>query len=448
MTEPTSPRFLDLHGHFGTSWGSTVDLSDKKNNESRFWAEELRSFRPSGDEHGNPESTVTDAEAAPGSLRCLQCGELVEFRLDQDAIRIVEYCVETGGIKPYDIYLDIPSGAIVFSKDLRNLVIVDNHDRAGNDMGTRRFLTQSAADAGLAMIDVDSDRLYVVREGNEFALMSGSDAEAEGYIETERDRYSAMDRRLFEERRAAIGYDIDGTDYFIVAVPPGVYAFSDELASRGPGAVVYSRIRQVDVEPPVLRVEGADTATTLAESRFAKLFEDRDAAELVRAFTDSAVHLPWINGCLRRLSGFHSATPYGSLEGRVGVGIDARVPALPAYQPDWLYPLRWDFPAAMGDIPVDANIYYLAAGMMVIKAALSNPIQCFKPTRDWPKEKADERNEEIRRALVAILDLDCELAASRGLWNDGSLEKAFAEVNEWFSGGPATPRPPRLLARV
>ncbi|MNL39952.1 hypothetical protein D3C87_1622620 [compost metagenome] len=189
-----------------------------------------------------------------------------------------------------------------------------------------------------------------------------------------------------------------------------------------------SRIRKIDAPRPVLSAEGVDTATTLKDSRFWKLVERRLSFSRggISLFGDIFCvlggGLDWINGGLRSVSGRDDDPSYGGkLEERKGTRSDERIPLLPESGVGVIYPMSWGYPGKLGIAPLNIDPYWLAAGMMFAKTALAYPIKPLGEER-MSQEQREKQVDTDRAILVASLDLLCEIAEVRGLWESGRLE--------------------------
>lgn len=447
MSKISFPTKLDLNGHFGETSGCVVDLEDTKDGWSDRWNRHLSMFRsvfqleatlaeklaeegeiPMADEI--LDNLVSLKEASYYLPKCPDCGERLELSCEGDRLLITNACTEAGGMKAYDIHLAIPSGKIVFANDLRGLVAVDNTAIDVNTASGRKKLSKAAEAVGLCLVSVGKSDPSVYRDGDGLVVSRGPKAGRLGQIETSLWWYCAMDYQMFINRCAVRAVDPSAIKHFTVEVPAGVYAFSDEIASGDESGTVFSNIRLVDVDPPELLEERADDATTLEDSAFWKFFNRRGASvsQLTLDYTAIGRGLSWLCGDLRQLSGDHPVNRFGSLRGRANRNTVEGIPPMPGFDPRYVYPCTRDYPGVMGDVPANANVYFLAAGMMIYTAALAGNLEVHKVKTDFPNDPALAANLETREAITAMLDLACSVATARGLWKDGTMARVFMEI--------------------
>lgn len=441
------PKKLDLNGHFGETVGCVVDLEDTKDEWSEQWNRHLSMFRSVF----KLEATLAEKLAEEGEIpmtdeilgtivslkeasyylpRCPDCGDRLDIRCEGDSLLVGNACSEAGGMKAYDIHLAVTSGKIVFANDLRGLVAVDNTGIDVNTASGRKKLTKAAEAVGLCLVSVGKSDPSVYRDGDSLVVSRGPKTGRLGQIETSLWWYCAMDYQMFLDRCAVRAIDPSSIKHFTVDVSAGIYAFSDEIASGDESVAVFSNIRSVDVDPPELLQERCDHATTLEDSAFWKFFNRRGASvpELTLDYTAIGRGLTWLCGDLRSLSGDHPVSRFGSLRGRASRNTVEDIPPMPGFDARYVYPCTRGYPGIMGDVPADANVYFLAAGMMVYKAALADKLEIRKVKTGFPDDPALAANLETREAITAMLDLACSVATARGLWKDGTMARVFAEI--------------------
>lgn len=452
MTELKFPTKFSTRGHFGCQIEDVIDIS-AETKENRFLTYQMSTARMGFDllakleaEHskqgGIPPEEWEELRESLGEIisfapECSHCGQSVDTDVKDDAFVPRYECSEPGGMKPYDVLLDIPSGKIVFANDLRSLVVIEDADV--NTRFGQKMQTKSAADAGMVMVFTGNSCPSVVKIGDELHVGISLPKKGRlGTIVTDLWWYSAMDHDFFLLRCEAEGVSPDDFRDFVVDVEPGVYAFSDELADTHADKVVLSKIRKTDAPRPVLADEGVDTATTLKDSRFWKLVERRLSFSRggISLFGDIFCvlggGLDWINGGLRSVSGRDDDPSYGGkLEERKGTRSDDRIPLLPESGVGVIYPMSWGYPGKLGIAPLNIDPYWLAAGMMFAKTALAYPIKPLGEER-MSEEQRQKQVETDRAILAASLDLLCEIAEVRGLWESGRLEAVFAELAAVF----------------
>jgi hypothetical protein len=454
MTRVTFPTNFAAKGHFGRGIEDVIDIS-VETRENRYLIHQLSAARMSFDLLAKIE--VEEAEGggslpkewealrnnlsdiAPIFPMCSHCGQMVKADNRGDTFVPLFECSEPGGMKPYDVVLDIPSGKIVFANDLRSLVVIEDTADVNTVFG-QRMRTKAATAAGMVMVFTGNTCPSVVRSGEEIHVGISLPKKGRlGTVVTDLWWYSAMDHDFFLSRCEAEGETPQSFSYFVVDVDPGVYAFSDELANTHANTAVLSKIRKTDAPRPVLSTDGLDTATSLKDSRFWKLVESRlsfsrgGISLLGDIFCVAGGGLDWINGGLRSVSGRDDDPAYGDkLEERKGTRSDDRIPMFSTVEVGVIYPMSWNSPGRLGVAPIDIDPYCLAAGMMFVKTALVCPMKIVGESRMSEEQKKKEL-EKNRAVFVASLDLLCEIAEVRGLWDSGRLETMFAELVQAFA---------------
>lgn len=445
MIEAVFPTKLDFKGHFGYRLDEFVDLLEPSS-EARFWQykaaqirpifDVLKSF-PEGEEYDSMRQTMRKAVSL--GERCTHCGERVRFNVVGDKFVAASECKEAGGLKPYEHLIHVPSGKIVFANDLRPLIAIPDDDcvSRGGTFGMK-VLGQRAENRGLAIVFVGNTCPAVVKDGGELHVGVGfPKTQRVGVIDTSWWWYSAMDHEFFLQRCSARGFDPEDFENFSVDVKPGVYAFTNELADTHADEMVFSKIRKVDVEPPVIVIDGVDDAKSLMDSQFWQGVTHREQAftgRLADMFFTIGSGYDWINGGLRAVNGRDDDDePYCvNLKDRKGTRTDDRIPLLPDVAVPDLYPPSWEWTGKLGIAPANIDPYWLASGMMFLKTVLGQPV---KPI-GWVRRTDEQlqRQIELSQAIFgASLDLLCEIADERDLWADGKLERVFDELVEAFT---------------
>ncbi len=455
MTEATSfPTKFATRGHFGHQIEDVIDISTETR-ENRYLTYQMKNARivfgmlakiaaEEASKEGNLPPELEElrglvADIMPVSPECSHCGQTVTADANGDTFVPRYECSEPGGLKPYDVLLDVSSGKIVFANDLRSLVVIEDEADVNTRFG-QKTRTKAAADAGMVLVFTGNSCPSVVRNGDEIHVGISLPRKGRlGTVVTDLWWYSAMDHDFFLSRCEAKGGSPEDFDYFVVEVDPGVYAFSDELADTHASKVVLSKIRKTDAPRPVLSADGVDTATTLKDSRFWRLVERRLSFSrggfslFGDIFCVAGGGLDWINGGLRSVSGRDDDPAYsGKLDERKGTRSDDRIPMLSEAHAGVIYPMSWHAPGKIGIAPLNIDPYWLAAGMMFAKTALAYPIKPFGEER-MTEEQKQKRVDTDRAILVASLDLLCEIAEVRGLWESGRLDAVFAELVAVFA---------------
>ncbi|MCS4088661.1 hypothetical protein [Rhizobium sp. BK176] len=455
MTD-TFPTKFATKGHFGCQLDEVIDLSVDTdiarflNYYLGFYRVEANLLEAIHEKFGTDEAAMPEEarkllqyaeKVGPVSHECTHCGESVKSVAVGDTFVPKIECAEAGGMKPYEVLLGIPSGKIVFANDLRGLVVVDDDGPSVNGVIGRKVLTQSSAAAGLALVSVGNSCPSVVRVGDELHVGCGLPKGGRlGSICTDLWWYSAMDHDFFLMRCEAAGLDPEDEMDFVVDVEPGVYAFSDELADRDQDVVVLSKIRKVDAAAPVVSTAGEDAATSLRDSQFWKLLSKRSherggMSRLGDIFCVLGGGLNWVNGGLRSVSGRRDDPAYDGgieLQNRTTVRGDRRIPLLPEKEVGIIYPLYWNYPGKLGIAPENIDPYWLAAGLMFLTTATSQPVKVLGDDR-MEEDKRLAQSEENKAIMLASLDLLLEIADVRGLWENGRLDAVLAELVDAFS---------------
>jgi hypothetical protein len=443
MIELQFPTKFSAKGHFGCDIDAVIDIAtETKENHQMFTTK--RTFevvmKVMAENVNKGNLIARECEEVFASIadriclypECEDCGQKVVADV-RDGCFVPRFaCSEAGGMKSYDVLLNVPSGKIVFANDLRSLVVIDRANV--NTQFGKKMQTKAAASAGMVMVFTGDTSPSVVRDLDGLKVGIGLPKKKRlGTISTRLWWYTAMDHDHFLSRCEAEGVSSEEYEYFVIDVEPGVYAFSDEIADLDATRVVLSKIRKTNAPPPVISMEGLDAATVLEDSRFWKTIKGRvsvspEMSPLGDVFCCTGDGLKWVNGCLRSVSGRNNSPAYGgNLESRKGMRSDERIPQLLGDGVGVIYPMSWNYPGKLGIVPMDIDPYWLAAGMMFAKTALSYPIKPFvsKSMTDEEKQQTAELNRAI---VVASLDLLCEIAEIRGLWEGGRLEEIFAEI--------------------
>lgn len=453
---------IDLRGHSRQQLGDVIDLSQKPEGFSEKWshdywegeakrwarAEALEKRLNELDPEGAQEGLFTNFKA---DSPCGECGNRVYFERVGSTLVAKSECDMPGGIPPYDVLLNVPSGRIVMANDLREMTMVEGSFNVNTTKG-QMDLTRAYAEDGMAHIFTGNTcpGVYEQSEGYAVALDNNSDATASdpgpkrGSICTDLWWYSAMDKDLFEARCAEQSIDPTGLIEVELEVEPGVYAFSDELADRdADGFVVLSRIRKVDAVTPTLRARKTDYAGNLLDSHFWKevtrlskmkpIFPNKDYI-LADMFTVLGNGYDWYSGCIRNVSGHSEDTPFRKKLKPVAAPRNADyVPAfanleIGTRREAGLYPTPMSH-STLGQAPLDADPYWLAAGMMFLKTVLTGDVKAMTHSDQSPEQIA-KQNADLREVLVASLDVLCEIAAKRKIDKDGTLDRIFGEIQQ------------------
>lgn len=464
---------FDFNGHNGFEIGVLYDLTkvpDPKDYNEKWrhehWTEVAERFlrteaRCAAISSDRQRDVMEEMLAYASTRECGECGCSYTLKRQGTTLVANTTCEHPGGIKPYDVLLNVPSGKIVFANDLRSLTLVEDNFDVNYTIG-QVHTTKAYAEDGMAHVFVGNTcpGVYRTDEGLAVQLHNGRYDENGNHIYPEEDDtietvpeslggictdlwwYSAMDHDLFMARCAETGEDPEDFGFFTVEVEPGVYAFSDELADRdASGTVNLSRIRKVEAEAPVLKQRATGPAASLVESGFWREVEkvkryckDNRNFALGEICTVLGNGYRWHKGSLRDLNGHDDDTPFRTpLESVETPRPTDFVPTLPGFQPGFrvpgmFYPLYWNYPK-LGDAPLDADPYWIAGGMMFLKSAINSDYKMLGEDQD-PPEQVQTKRDEHHAVMIASLDVLCEIAEQRGLVQDGTLARIFAEIGE------------------
>ena len=461
---------IDLKGHGGYEPGELLDLTVEPTgfNEKWSWKYWKDMTKTQGLNKSHIESALQinqqkfgdmtlELLTMGGTAKCSTCGERLAFAQKGDTLVALETCEHPGGLKPYAVLIDVPSGEIVFANDLRALVDVEDNYDVNSSIGVKRT-TESYATDGMAHILVGNTCPTVFKTGHGLSVSLNNDwddengdldiGEEQGSICTDLWWYSAMDKDLFEARCAEL--NVDPKDYmdFSVKVDPGVYSFSDEQADRDADGVVHlSHIVRSTEKAPKLKKRDFGPSDTLEDSQFWKeiealkkspLFKGNRNYTLADILTVLGNGYEWSQGGLRNRDGQITDTPFRPKQEAVENPRDTSfIPELPDFEfgfraKDLAYPMSFGYNTLL-NAPENADPYWIAGTMMYLKSALQ---QDFKMIGN--EKNTDEQNEKTvtinRQVMTTALDLMCEIAERQKLNSDGRLEHIFTEIsNAWKS---------------
>lgn len=228
-TTPHEFRFI-LGELVDTSWlGLLLWLAEEKQEGNQFVDMLIAHIQDSS----NPltEEVVFDVSS---SIRlCSECGTKLDFRYDGKRIYCTTpQCEHVGGLPPYDVRIDIPSGRIVFANDMRSLIepnwrevipYFSVNGSLGKSREAKWFEERGMAFSFVgntcpSIYQLKQDTLLIGwlynEEGDDELLHS------HGTITTDLWWYCAMDGDKFDSIKG--DYDEDIVE---INVPPGQYSF-------------------------------------------------------------------------------------------------------------------------------------------------------------------------------------------------------------------------------
>lgn len=460
-------RFVDHNGHNGYEPGILHDLeADLAITEIWSPKRNYAEYLTTSFEEAERYRVVLGFAFGTRDLRCGECGKPLTYRREGDRAIAETACAYPGGLKPYRVLVNVPSGKIVFANDLRDLIVCDDPEGASvNYQIGQKLVTEAYGRTGLAHVFVGNSCPGVFRDGDALVVANRwideeSDIDEETYarLDAELDAkrlgsictdlwwYSAMDHDHFLTRCAIEEVDpADVGSYFIVEVPPGVYAFTDELPKdRDGNDVLYSRIFKVDEPAPAIDDGSREKATCFVDSfLWREMSKPRPYSGTGLGYLEYVLCTlgngrRWVAGELRNI---HRGDDESYLQ-RLYAGQrkslkdykprkDSPINLVPTFKAfeTRIYPLSWDYPGAIGRAPYDIEPYTLVAGMMLMKSALANP-SCFDFGGDREKDERRRRHTQAHQAAIAtkVLAMLCEIASRRGLFASGAVKRMGAEI--------------------
>ena len=388
----------------------------------RYIEEEIRFstlFRDQDDDDASQRPYISLARVP----NCENCNRGYEMHVGEDKIvRIVDdKCQFPNGMPEFTVEINIPSGKIVFGNDFRDLVALNalNDSYNVNSNFEQKRYTEDNADAGLVLICVGNTCPSVFRKDDTLLVMNaGYDEETDdekeissceklGGICTDLWWYSAMDYDHYVAAMTKNGEDISFTenDYeFVVDVKPGRYEFSSRghLIDRdSDDECLFSVIRRIgDCVDVPSKHEGVKTGDQFFDSRFWRSWE-HDKTKSWRGFSSilgwgaqmfcaSGYGYHWHYGILCQEG--RSGKPWSDLEKyngiyedgkkplRQGTAIYNQIPQVPLTGVEqfrksdqvYIHGMDADY-IQLTEAPVDADIYYVAFGLILFKMLYEHP---------------------------------------------------------------------------
>lgn len=466
MSEPeTAPesapiRFIDYRGHNGFALGQPLEIATVEDAWQRgYYEREVEKL-----ERSDALSLKYGFSWGTDRSTCGQCG--ADFTLARDGDRAVASteCVHPGGLKPYRVLLDVPSGEIVFANDLRSLVICDEPPGPSVNYAIgRKATTEAFARTGMVHISVgnscpnvmaEPDGSYVVARGHideedengeplpDDVILAAEKALEErclASICTDLWWFSAMDSDWFYARCTDEGVDPNRYGFTLVVVEPGVYEFTDEMPDRDADGAVFSRFRRVDEPAPAIVTGDEPPARCFEESYIWRTLERRSPmgggalGALSWAFFVNGNGRRWVKGNLRDICRSDQPSYLADLLGgnRWSTAQLKRfrpkgwqpinlVPVLPS-PPRGISTFSINDMGPLAEAPFGIEPYTLVLGLMMVKTMLAHPDKL--PSRNGGPSKRKQI-----AALERLLALLIEIAVRRGLFRAGQVRRMGAEI--------------------
>lgn len=444
---------IDFKGHNGLVLGTKTELKDcnsffrmQMEREMKTWALLQEALKDASEEN----KMKYHSDFINVDERCLECGKRMNFRPTFDGCEATTVCEYSGGIQPYSVILDVPSGKIVFGNDFRSFVVCDDSRYDVNAKVGKKNTTEAYARVGLVHIFVGNTcpRVYKNETGLTVESRYEPDYDEKSEDEVDQDShwqreneslgsictdlwwFSAMDYDHFMRAAKEEDIDLQQEDYFIVDVEIGSYAFSDNFARHEHGTenCVYSHIQKLETRTPLVtktREYGNTVATShFAQFRYGESFRPDLLSRLDYQLLVSGNGLRWIKGVL---------SDQNRCEDRPFVkqlGVQDQhfwIDHVPIFTNDFSQ-LRInqidDRYNLLVNVPLDVDEIWLAVLLMYVKTLFENinKIEFFH-------HSYVEKNEQmvIMRRMLAML---CSIAEQRGLLD--VLPRHFADLQEMF----------------
>lgn len=339
------------------------------------------------------------------------------------------------------VKIPVPSGRLLFANDLRPLTgLLKSFDTRSPEGVFAMSLQYSFY--GMAHVFVGNTSPAIVRVGDELHVKTNTQAKGMGSIDTALWWYSAMDAEKFVERCALMGEDPAFFDTFEVEVTPGVYAFTREDVDRDARNVVLSRILLHPM--PISDLRQAEPDFGMAE-RFVKSSIWRAVLESSYGVNDGVEDIftvlgngyDWHHGHMCNLNGHEDDVRF-SKDLPQNADVDTyleQIPDLPGFVPGIRgtgrsYPISSNYPK-LGAAPLNADPHALALGMMFIKSRLQHPPNVIgAPGTIAANEK--KFHPQLKRELAVAV----QIAETRGLFADGTMNRIFSEIVAAWTPAP------------
>lgn len=225
----------DLGGHFGFELGELDDLNSRMGKRLiEFTSTEMSTSLnfAAATLHARDSIPLKEArdiilekplEPIKSRIDCPECGKYITIFYDGNRLYIDEPCDNPGGIKPWDIEIDVPSGKLVFRNDMRD-IFPTNQDFYVNHTSQIKMCEEHYASIGMFHVFVGNtcpkiynfDDRVVVGRYPEDAWNKGTKEYIDcpekefnvGYICTDLWWFSACDYDDFMKRTALDDMDV------------------------------------------------------------------------------------------------------------------------------------------------------------------------------------------------------------------------------------------------
>ena len=406
----------------------------------------------------------------PISMECSECGESLKGSFTPGLLTITNRCRYPGGIKPYTVQLNVPSGRIVFANDLRALVTLRSLDDSYyvNHGSEIMRCTMDYADAGMIhgftgntcpsvyrlangslIVSSGSTREQMEKYRSEYPSEDGIEDDPEelsqylpddvvqvGSICTDLWWFSAMDHDDFLKSCTERGMDPTEFDIDIVEVGPGLWDFVIDPQARNDDGRLEIFATAHCSGPCRTVIKPFDTpARTLWETELWRrwVHSRRNYKSICRGIGEWLEHgfcvigngKGWTSGQLR--SSEHD-TRFDVLGGKRVRNFqdDPRLKAVPSLPNLFIprdshrkprdgessrtvYPMSENY-ATAAEIPLNADVWWLTAALVV-----------FRTLQDQPALLSNRTTEEFEhqcRIVPKVLNLLATIVDERGLWED------------------------------
>ncbi|TLQ39196.1 hypothetical protein [Streptomyces marianii] len=195
--------------------------------------------------------------------RCATCDQVPEYIVRDKAVQVQKPCPYPNGITT-EIRINVPSGKLIVTDDLRDVYCVDHNGASENTALGQAQVVQAMAALGCAFGPVgnSSPGLYRTCQSDSYIIASPilddddvpsiPDEDCIAEIDTALWAYSIADYEDWKAKGGAPGQKLLG-HYTVVDVTPGTYRFTHHVGERGfdkyaPETVVFAHVERIS--PP------------------------------------------------------------------------------------------------------------------------------------------------------------------------------------------------------